>query len=67
MPKTEPSDNYSDKDDNRFIINKYAFLSELNAIKKVLPDNRDIIEVGIGSGIIPKLGPNLIFVTSFFQ
>jgi SAM-dependent methyltransferase len=51
MPKTEPFDNYSDEYDDWFIINKYAFQSELNAIKKALPENGDAIEVGIGSGI----------------
>lgn len=51
MPKTGPFDNYSDEYDDWFIINKYAFQSELNAIKKALPDNGDVVEVGIGSGI----------------
>ena len=51
MPKTEPFDNYSNEYEDWFIINKYAFLSELNAIKKTLPENGDAIEVGIGSGI----------------
>jgi len=51
MPKTGPFDNYSDEYDDWFVINKYAFQSELNAIKKALPENGDVIEVGIGSGI----------------
>ncbi|MBC8185103.1 class I SAM-dependent methyltransferase [candidate division KSB1 bacterium] len=51
MPKTGPFDNYSDEYDDWFVINKYAFQSELNAIKKTLPENGDAIEVGIGSGI----------------
>jgi len=51
MPKTEPFDQYADQYDNWFVINKYAFQSELNAIKKALPENGDAIEVGIGSGI----------------
>ena len=51
MPKTGPFNNYSDEYDDWFIINKYAFQSELNAIKKALPENGDAIEVGIGSGI----------------
>jgi len=36
MPKTGPFDSYSDEYDDWFIINKYAFQSELNAIKKAL-------------------------------
>ncbi len=54
MPKTGPFDNYSDEYDDWFIINKYAFQSELNAIKKALPDNGDVVEVGIGSGIFAE-------------
>ena len=51
MPKTEPFDNYSNEYEDWFIINKYAFQSELNAIKKAFPDNGDVVEIGIGSGI----------------
>jgi len=51
MPKTGPFDLYADEYDNWFVINIYAFQSELNAIKRALPDNGDIVEVGIGSGI----------------
>ena len=51
MPKTGPFDQYADEYDDWFVINKYAFQSELNAIKKALPKNGDAIEVGIGSGI----------------
>ena len=51
MPKTGPFDQYADEYEDWFIINKYAFQSELNAIKKALPNNGDVIEVGIGSGI----------------
>jgi ubiquinone/menaquinone biosynthesis C-methylase UbiE len=54
MPKTEPFDNYSDEYDNWFIINKYAFQSELNAIKKALPNSPDVVEIGIGSGIFAE-------------
>ena len=51
MPKTGAFDSYSNEYEDWFIINKYAFQSELNAIKKALPENGDVIEVGIGSGI----------------
>ncbi len=51
MPKTAPFDNYSDEYEDWFIINKYAFQSELNAIKIAFPDNGDVVEIGIGSGI----------------
>ena len=51
MPKTEPFNQYADEYEDWFVINKYAFQSELNAIKKTLPDNGDVVGVGIGSGI----------------
>ena len=51
MPKTGPFDQYADEYEDWFVINKYVFQSELNAIKKTLPENGDAIEVGIGSGI----------------
>jgi len=55
MPKTKPFDLYTDEYDNWFVINKYAFQSELNAIKKALPLNiENVIEVGIGSGIFAQ-------------
>jgi len=54
MPKTEPFDHYADEYDNWFINNKFAFQSELKAIKKVIPENKDGIEIGIGSGIFAE-------------
>ena len=54
MPKTEPFDNYPDEYDNWFVINKYAFQSELNAIKKALPPQGKGIEIGVGSGIFAE-------------
>ena len=54
MSKTQPFDNYSDEYDNWFVKNKYTFQSELNAIKKVIPDQGAGIEIGIGSGIFAE-------------
>jgi len=54
MPKTRPFDNYSNEYEDWFIINKYAFQSELNAIKKAFPDTGDGVEIGIGSGIFAE-------------
>jgi len=51
MPKTESFNQHADEYDNWFDINKYVFQSELNAIKKALPQNTNVTEVGIGSGI----------------
>jgi len=59
MTKTGPFDTYSDEYEDWFVNNKFAFQSELNAIKKTLPDNGDAIEVGIGSGVFAEaLGIN---------
>ena len=54
MPKTKPFDNYADEYNNWFVQNKYAFQSELNAIKKVLPVNEKGVEIGVGSGIFAE-------------
>jgi SAM-dependent methyltransferase len=54
MPKTTPFDNYPDEYDNWFVTNKFAFQSELNAIKKVLPVRGRGIEIGLGSGIFAE-------------
>ena len=54
MPKTKPFDNYPSEYDNWFVTNKFAFKSELNAIKKVLPVIGRGIEIGVGSGIFAE-------------
>ena len=54
MAKTEVFDNYSAEYDNWFEINKYAFQSELNAVKKALTCHTEIVEIGVGSGIFAE-------------
>ncbi len=54
MPKTKPFDNFANEYDNWFVQNKYAFQSELNAIKKVLPVHGKGVEIGVGSGIFAE-------------
>ena len=54
MPRTEAFDKYSNEYDNWFVTNKYAFQSELIAIKKVLPSRGKGIEIGVGSGIFAE-------------
>ena len=54
MARTEAFDNNSSLYDNWFIENKYAFLSELQAVKSIFPKNKDGIEIGIGSGIFAE-------------
>ena len=54
MPKTKPFDKYSDEYDRWFVVNKYAFQSELKAIKSVMPDSGKGVEIGVGSGIFAE-------------
>lgn len=54
MPKTIPFDNYSDEYENWFVKNHYIFQSELEALKKAIPNFGDGIEIGIGSGIFAE-------------
>jgi len=50
MPRTGPFEKYSDRYEDWFYNNEYAYQSEVNAIKEILPDFKDGIEIGIGSG-----------------
>ena len=52
--KTKPFDKYSEQYDEWFVRNKFVFLSEIAAIKKLLPKKGTIIEIGIGSGIFAE-------------
>lgn len=51
MAKTYPFDNYSSEYEKWFNDNHFAFLSELEAIRKVIPRKGTGVEIGIGSGI----------------
>lgn len=50
MAKTEPFEKYSNKYEDWFEDNKYAYQSEINAIKDILPVFKSGIEIGVGSG-----------------
>ena len=54
MPKIEAFQKYTSEYDNWFVVNRFAFLSELNAVKKILPKTNGVIEIGIGSGVFAK-------------
>ena len=54
MPKIEVFQKYTNEYDDWFVINKFAFESELNAIKNILPNVDGVIEIGIGSGIFAE-------------
>ncbi len=51
MAKTEPFDNHLKEYEEWFDGNRFVYLSELEAIKKVIPISGRGIEVGIGSGL----------------
>lgn len=50
MPKIEPFEKYSQQYEMWFDQNKYAYKSEINAIKEIMPDFKKGVEIGIGSG-----------------
>jgi ubiquinone/menaquinone biosynthesis C-methylase UbiE len=51
MAKTEPFDNHLPEYEQWFEDNHYTFLSELEAIRKLLPQKGKGVEIGVGSGI----------------
>ncbi len=51
MAKTEPFDNHLKEYEQWFDNNHFVYLSELEAIKKVIPSTGRGIEIGIGSGL----------------
>lgn len=50
MPKIEPFEKYTDRYENWFERNKYVYQSEINSIRQILPDFKNGIEIGVGSG-----------------
>lgn len=50
MPKIEPFQKHAMKYDRWFEENKYAYQSEINAIKELLPAFNTAVEIGIGTG-----------------
>ena len=57
MAKTKPFDNYTNDYEKWFEENQLLFASELEVIKKVIPENKQGIEIGLGSGLFAsKLG-----------
>jgi len=54
MPKTEPFEKYTDRYENWFERNRYVYQSEINAVREILPDFENGVEIGIGSGRFAK-------------
>lgn len=55
MPKTKPFDKYLTEYEHWFVKNHFVFQSELEAIRRVLPDSGKGVEIGVGSGIFASL------------
>ena len=54
MPKTKPFDDHLKEYEEWFDSNYYGYLSELEAVKQILPAEGRGIEVGIGSGLFSE-------------
>ena len=54
MPKTEPFDIHTAQYEQWFERNKYAYESEILAIKELLPVIGEGLEIGVGSGLFAK-------------
>jgi len=50
MPKIEPFEEYPKRYENWFEKNKFTYESELLAVKALIPENGEGIEIGVGSG-----------------
>lgn len=50
MARIQPFEKHSDKYEDWFSENEFAYLSELIAVKRMLPLNTKGIEIGVGSG-----------------
>lgn len=50
MPIIEPFEQHASDYDEWFEVNVYAYESELHAVRSLLPDNAEGIEIGVGSG-----------------
>jgi len=54
LAKTRAFDNNLYKYEEWFVINKFVYQSELKAIEKAIPDDKNGFEIGIGSGLFAK-------------
>ena len=50
MSKTQPFDNYTHQYEDWFENNKYIYLSEVEAVRTLLPKTGAGVEIGVGSG-----------------
>ena len=50
MPRTQPFDEYLDEYEEWFQRNRFAYLSEVEAVRHFVPKGKRSIEIGIGTG-----------------
>ena len=50
MPKVEPFEKHADMYEEWFVRNRFAYESELQAIRALLPEDGNGIEIGVGTG-----------------
>lgn len=50
MARTEPFDKYLNEYEQWFEENHYVYLSEVDAVKHFIPNDKKVIEIGIGTG-----------------
>lgn len=50
MPKVKPFEKYADKYEEWFVRNRFAYESELQAVRSLLPRAGKGIEIGVGTG-----------------
>ena len=51
MAKIDPFEKHLDLYEDWFVVNHYVYVSELKAIRYLLPQEGDGVEIGVGSGI----------------
>ena len=54
MPKSEPFETHTQQYEDWFVTNRFAYRSELLAVKKLLPATGWGIEIGVGSGLFAQ-------------
>ena len=54
MVKTKPFDEHIDQYEHWFVVNQYAYESELQAVRALLPVSSEGLEIGVGSGLFAK-------------
>jgi ubiquinone/menaquinone biosynthesis C-methylase UbiE len=51
MPKVEPFEQHTNQYEEWFRKNTFAYESELNAVRRLLPEGGTSVEIGVGSGL----------------